>query len=287
MMLKTLGLGDNVVDEYLDQGRLYPGGNALNFAVFAAELGCQSAYMGVFGDDLAGRHVRRAAAAKGLDISQCRVERGENGHAYVELREGERRFLRSNRGGVSREKPLQIDAAALDYIAAFNLVCTSVHSYINHALPLIKASGVKLAYDLSERRDAELLAAVCPHLDFAFSSCGKLSPSETLDFIQTLHACGAPMVLATRGAEGALFSDGRQVFSQAAVNLDRVIDTMAAGDGFLTAFLVNLLQKQAASPWDLAVQEALRSAAAFSAKVCQWEGSWGMGLDLHSNDGTV
>lgn len=33
--MKVLGLGDNVVDKYENLGIMYPGGNSLNFAVFA------------------------------------------------------------------------------------------------------------------------------------------------------------------------------------------------------------------------------------------------------------
>ena len=34
-MVKVLGLGDNVCDVYLHTNTMYPGGQAVNFAVFA------------------------------------------------------------------------------------------------------------------------------------------------------------------------------------------------------------------------------------------------------------
>lgn len=33
--MKVLGIGDNVVDKYVHLRMMYPGGNALNFSVFA------------------------------------------------------------------------------------------------------------------------------------------------------------------------------------------------------------------------------------------------------------
>ncbi|MCD8498530.1 MAG: PfkB family carbohydrate kinase [Clostridiales bacterium] len=60
-MLNVLGLGDNVVDVYLHTNTMYPGGNALNFAVFARQLGYSSAYLGVFGDDAPAAHVYQVA----------------------------------------------------------------------------------------------------------------------------------------------------------------------------------------------------------------------------------
>ena len=35
--MKVLGLGDNVVDRYVNKGIMFPGGNAVNFAVYARE----------------------------------------------------------------------------------------------------------------------------------------------------------------------------------------------------------------------------------------------------------
>ena len=47
-MLKVLGLGDNVCDVYLHTGTMYPGGQAVNFAVYARMLGAESDFMVVF-----------------------------------------------------------------------------------------------------------------------------------------------------------------------------------------------------------------------------------------------
>ena len=44
--VSVLGFGDNVVDKYEHIKTMYPGGNAVNFAVFAKQLGAaRSAYM--------------------------------------------------------------------------------------------------------------------------------------------------------------------------------------------------------------------------------------------------
>ena len=54
-MVKVLGLGDNVCDVYLHTGTMYPGGQAVNFAVYAGQLGAQADFMGVFGGDAVAR----------------------------------------------------------------------------------------------------------------------------------------------------------------------------------------------------------------------------------------
>ena len=58
-MMKVLGIGDNVVDKYVHIKTMYPGGNAVNFSVFAKKLGVEAAFIGTFGDDSDGEHVEK------------------------------------------------------------------------------------------------------------------------------------------------------------------------------------------------------------------------------------
>jgi fructoselysine 6-kinase len=34
-VLRVIGVGDNAVDRYLDMGKMFPGGNTVNFSVYA------------------------------------------------------------------------------------------------------------------------------------------------------------------------------------------------------------------------------------------------------------
>ena len=70
--MKVIGIGDNVVDDYTNLRTLFPGGNALNFSVYATMLGCEAAYLGVFGNDDAAAHVQRTLAELGVDNTRCR-----------------------------------------------------------------------------------------------------------------------------------------------------------------------------------------------------------------------
>ena len=51
MKTKVIGIGDNVCDKYYPAKIMYPGGQAMNFSVYAKMLGADAAYMGVFGRD--------------------------------------------------------------------------------------------------------------------------------------------------------------------------------------------------------------------------------------------
>ena len=56
-MIKVIGIGDNVCDQYYPTKIMYPGGQAMNFSVYAKMLGAQSAYLGVFGKDRVAEHI--------------------------------------------------------------------------------------------------------------------------------------------------------------------------------------------------------------------------------------
>ncbi len=120
-MIKVLGIGDNVCDKYLHIKTIYPGGNALNIAVFGKFLGAEAAYLGTLGDDEVGQHVYSVVRELGIDLSHCRMEEGENGCARVRLVDGDRVFLQGNRGGIARIKPPVLTKLDEDYISGFDL----------------------------------------------------------------------------------------------------------------------------------------------------------------------
>ena len=72
MALKVIGIGDNVCDKYYPAMIMYPGGQAMNFSVYAKMLGANSAYMGVFGRDAVADHIIRTLDELGVDHSRCR-----------------------------------------------------------------------------------------------------------------------------------------------------------------------------------------------------------------------
>lgn len=117
--MKVLGIGDNVCDVYVHQKRMYPGGQALNFAVNAKMLGAESEFLGVFGTDLIAACVKQALQTYGIPFPRSRTYSGDNGYARVTLDHGERVFLDSNKGGVIQTHPLRFDREDLDYIADF------------------------------------------------------------------------------------------------------------------------------------------------------------------------
>ena len=284
-MVKVLGLGDNVCDVYLHTGTMYPGGQAVNFAVYAGQLGAQADFMGVFGGDAVARHVQSTLDEKGVGRSYP----GENGFARVTLVEGDRVFMGSNRGGVLQEHPIYLEQADLDYIAGFDLVHTTNNGFVDSLLPQLRQLPPFVSYDFSYRwNEEDRVERVCPYIDFAFLSCSSLDDVQTQDLCRRLHEKGCGVVTATRGSKGATVFDGSRFYEQSP-HLVEPVDTMGAGDSFATAMLIFLLQaleKEGKNAWSWesfrsnALPQALDKAAAFSARNCLVHGAFGCGVPV-------
>ena len=71
--MKLACAGDCVVDYYDDRKQGFPGGNAVNTAVYFRRLGGEASYIGAVGQDAAGRQLKEALKEKGVDLD-CGVD---------------------------------------------------------------------------------------------------------------------------------------------------------------------------------------------------------------------
>lgn len=281
--MKFLGIGDNVADKYVNQGVMYPGGNALNFAAYARMLGHESAYLGVFGTDEIASFVKRVLNEMAVDYSHSITLEGENGYADVQLVDGDRTFLGSNKGGVAKEAQLTVDDLEEAYIRQFDLICSSINSHMDDLLiDICKRFEIPLAYDFSEKGTDELFIKMAPSLKFAIISCGNISKEKMYKQANFLLEHGCENVIATRGIEGSYFFDGKQEYFQPAQTVEAV-DTLGAGDSYLTAMITTYMQLIEENSYEVVIETAMKRAADFSAKNCLVEGAFGYGSKIPQN----
>ena len=286
-MIRAIGIGDNVCDKYLHLGKMFPGGQALNFAVQCSMAGCEAAFVGVGGSDRVARHIRAVLTELGVDISHMRYVQGENGYAVVDLEDGERVFVTSNKGGVLREHPIVLSADDLEYIASFDIAHTSNNGYTDDLLPQLHKLDIFLSYDFSLTwQDAERMCGVCRHIDAGFFSCSDCAESEARDILRRAHGDGCPLAVATMGRRGALVFDGLRFYEHRPVPLEPV-DTLGAGDAFAAGFLMTYVEharKNTLAPGSdaqtAAIGSAFECAARLSARTCMTYGAFGYGVDI-------
>ena len=279
--MKVIGIGDNVCDKYEHLQTMYPGGQAMNFAMYATMCGAESAFLGVFGTDDVAAHNLSTLDEMGIDHSRCRIHEGKNGYARVTLVNGDRVFLGSNKGGVTREHPIRLDGEDMAYIHTFSHVHTTNNSYLDDELPGLKDAGLSVSYDFSKQwEDEERVKRVAPFIRYAFLSCGSMPEREIGEICADLVSRGCNMAIATMGERGSLLFNGKEYFRREA-NLVQAVDTLGAGDSFATAFLIELLRltadKADENPALTAGREqimaAMTAGANLAARVCLMHGA--------------
>lgn len=265
-MHRILGLGDNTVDTYVDAGVQYPGGNAVNVAVMTARMGAETGYLGCVGEDEGGALVRSALVAEGVDVARLRPRPGANARAFIGHVDGDRKFLRTENGV---RADYRWDDADFDYIARFDHVHTSIYSQLDDVLPLVARAAPSVSIDGSNRWTPEWLDRVLPHVRIAFLSASEVSESDLDALISRCLESGPEVVVATRGGDGAIGATKTERLKQAALPTT-VVDTLGAGDGFISGFLVGYLG-------GACLRQALTAGATYAARVCTWNGGFGHG----------
>ncbi len=288
-MVKVLGIGDNVCDVYLNTNMMYPGGQALNFSVYAKQLGVDSEYLGVFGEDAVAEYIQETLDKKEIGWSRCRHYPGENGFAQVTIVDGDRVFKGSNRGGVLQGHYLELNQDDLDYIKEFTIVHTSNNSFFDAQLPKLKNLSPLISYDFSVQwNEEDRIKRVSPFIDFAFLSCSDMSEEEAKELCLKIHDEGCGVITATRGSKDTVVYDGTRFYKQQP-NYVRAVDTMGAGDSFAACMLIKIaegIEKDGIEKWHNSVYrenvlpDALEDAAAFASTTCLVNGAFGCGVKV-------
>lgn len=276
--VSALGFGDNVVDKYEHIKTMYPGGNCVNFAVYAKMFGAKrSAYMGYFGNDTEAEHVMYALDDIGIETVKCKQLEGENGCARATLVDGDRVFLGSNEGGIRGKTPYVLDRFDLEYIRQFDFVHSGNYCFMEKELPKIHEAGVPISFDFSDDSEDSYYAEVAPTVDYAFCSFDG-TDEEAREHLKKIVSYGPKLAVASRGADGCILYDGQEYYVQKAVPIKEVVDTMGAGDSLITSFMVaytDHLKKGITG--ETAIRESLAAAAEFASKVCGMNGAFGYG----------
>jgi fructoselysine 6-kinase len=283
--VRVAGFGDNIVDRFIDRRIMYPGGNCVNFAVYSRQLGVESAYLGVFGDDDNGHFVHEVLDSLGIDLRRCLFRDGPNGATNIEVVNGERYFRSWNEGGVTASAPFHLTPDDVKYLSGFDLVHSSVFSTSVAELPALRTTGALVSYDLSDdpvHRTDDYLAAVIPYLDLVLVSFAGTNEAQVEHEVRRIAAHGSRLVLATRGLHGAVLFDGEVLHRVSAADTDpgRFKDTMGCGDSFLAAFTLSLLRSgwsRTTPPSPADIQRALADGSRYAALQCYVEGAFAHG----------
>ena len=279
--VSVVGFGDNVVDIYTHSNKQYPGGNCVNFAVYAKMFGAKrSAYMGYFGTDVNADHVIEALHNEKIETVKCKKISGENGYSRCKLENGDRVFLDYNEGGVRSRHIYELDEFDIEYLKQFDLVHCGNYCYMESQLPKIKEANIPLSFDFSDDSTEEYYMQIAPLVTYAFCSYDG-TDEEVKKHLKKVSDLGPEIVCASRGAKGCMLYCNGKYYEQKAVPIEKVVDTMGAGDSLITTFMVGYTDaRKKGISQDEAIVASIAEAAKFAAEICQIDGAFGYGREI-------
>lgn len=282
--VSVLGIGVATMDMYIDRGRMYPGGNEYNVACNASFLGARAGFLGVFGNDLAGKLLEDTLKNVDVDVQYCHHEEGSSGYSLVRLKEdGDRVFLDWNKQGVTDLYPISFTKEEVDYVKSFDVAtlgrCASVSL---ERIQYLANNGIDLVYDFHAIYTDQEIMRIAPYAKYAFFSASHLEIPELKRTLKLAVDHGCRIAVGTRGCDSIFAYDGEEYYEQNTYPED-VVDALGAGDSFISSFMVYYLKfakSEAGMTRADCIRKALDEAARYAATVVLKEGSIGVGYDM-------
>jgi sugar/nucleoside kinase (ribokinase family) len=223
-----------------------PGGQVVTMLCTCVAMGLRATYVGAFGSDDDGERLRRALAARGLDLGDSVVRQAANRSAVilVDERNGDR-VVMGHRDAALALSPDMLPRSALTHARAVHVDGVDEAASIE-AARIGREAGAHVTCDLEAvggRTDELLRELTIPILAQGLPEAiaGERDPERALRRLEAPHA---RLRCVTMGAQGALLLDGDRAYRAAPPRVD-VVDTTGAGDVFRGAFIVALLRGDA------------------------------------------
>jgi fructoselysine 6-kinase len=264
MILKVLSVGDNCVDDYTELGKKYPGGNALNIAVYASRIeGCEADYLGIIGTDENGEYLLKEIRKQGLNTSYMWQEDGRNAVTSILIKDGDRVFDDYVEGV---QKNAVLARERIPDLSGYTLVHFVVWGFGREHVPEIK--GVALSCDFSSKLD-DPRTGIMPYLDFSFFSGRHLieEGKDPEEEVRRLKERTPGLVVMTLGEHGSIVYDGDQICRGEALPVE-VVDTLGSGDAYIAAFLVSRIGGKS-------IQGSIDAGHIAARDICKRLGAWG------------
>lgn len=240
----AFGQGERIVDGIV----MTIGSSSAIVACGAARLGMRVALMGVVGDDMFGRFMLDALAAKGVDVSSCRVEPGFPTGASVILSGPTDRAILTAAGTIPLLRGSDVPPALLNSTRHLHVGSYFLLDALRPDLPELfdtaRNSGATTSLDVNwDPRGlwTSGLGDVLSRTDVFFpNEAEALRITGMTDVEQAARALarvGPRFVVVKMGQAGALLASSEGLVARAPAEPVVPVDTTGAGDSFDAGFL--------------------------------------------------
>jgi sugar/nucleoside kinase (ribokinase family) len=243
------------------------GSSSAIMACGAARLGLRTAFVGVVGDDVFGRFMLDALAARGIDVSACIVdERLATGFSMI-LSQPHDRAILTYLGAIAALRAGQVERSILRRARHLHVGSYFLLNGLRPDLASLYTQAHELGLTTSLDTNWDPTGSWDGGLDALLAECDVLMPNEAearfiarrddLEQAVGVLAARVPTLAVKLGAHGALARQGEKRARALSLPV-QVVDTTGAGDSFDAGFLYGYLH-------DWSLLESLRLACACGA----------------------
>ena len=262
-------------------------GAETNVAIGLARLGLKVGWGSRLGPDALGRFLLDSMRAEGIDCSHVVVAPGERtGMMFKErVTDGSDPKVEYHRAGSAASRMCCDDIDRDWLLSARHLHATGVFAAVSadsfqvsrETMRLMREAGKTVSFDTNLRPTlwasteamraginelAALADWVLPGIEEGYLLTGERTAEGIARFYLDL---GARLVIVKLGTEGAYYTDGTQSGVVPASPVEKVVDTVGAGDGFAVGVISALLE-------GLSIERAVKRGAWIGARAVQVPG---------------
>ena len=226
------------------------GGAVCNSVMAMAHLGMRPGVVGMVGRDSFGDFFRQSFREAGVDV---RLKDGDlpTGVASTFITPDGQRTFGTFLGAAGAMTP---DDLPTDAFQGYDILfvegyLVQNHELVERACQLAKEAGMKICYDLASYNIVEadrdfIVEMVDKYVDIVFANeeeakaFAQTSPEEAINDLGS--RCEVAVV--KLGAQGAMIRRGGETVRVDAMEVQKVVDTTAAGDFFAAGFMYGYLQ---------------------------------------------
>lgn len=264
--MKLAAVGSNCIDFYtnIDGGKGFPGGGPVNMAVYTVRLGGTASYIGFVGNDGFGELMRESIAAKGVDVSHLYAKEGKTAVSQVTLVNGERVFGDYDEGVL---KDYVLSEEDLSFICTHDVVICDLWGKVEGQFRDLKERGMTTAFDCATRPDDPAPQIAMPYTDYLFFSSDEGDTETLREQMRRYASKGPKLVIAMLGEEGSLCFDGAEYHRFGIVPCEKLVDSMGAGDSYISGFLFALQEGKS-------IEECMKAGAVNATETLKYFGAW-------------
>jgi len=251
-----------------DASTARPGGSPMNVAIGLARLGQPTAFVGRMSDDPIGTLLRHHLERSAVDLRHVVHATDPSTIALVQLSGGQARYQFSTRGADFQWTPSELaflpDGASALHFGSLASWLPPGDAAIAEAVSKLRRDGsVLISYDpnvrpvlltnvTSARRKVEQSVSLAHVVKTSAEDLDWLYGSEEIDAVaRRWLGLGAELVIVTSGPDGATAWTKREQVSRPAFP-SPIVDTVGAGDAFMSGLLDALARRDLLAPATLA-----------------------------------